>query len=330
MANIFHKAPTEYLRSINDGSFNEIARELFLYQYEHNEIYRAFVEALHIDTKEVRDITQIPFLPVHFFRTHRVVTGDFEPEVIFESSSTTSDTSSKHYVKSVELYKESLLQGFCARYGDVAGYTILALLPSYLERENASLVFMAKTLMEHSNMPHNGFYLDEFEKLSSVLTELEQEGQPVLLLGVTFALLDFADAYPIQLFDTIVMETGGMKGRRAELTREQVHQHLKTRLGVQYVHSEYGMTELLSQAYAPKDGIFIPSKKMKVLIRDINDPLEVKLLGSGCLNIIDLANVHSCAFIATDDLGVVQNDGTFNVLGRLDNSILRGCNLMVI
>lgn len=327
----FGTAGASYLDDINADTFDNIALQLFRYQYGNNELYRQYANALHIDPAGVHTIRQIPFLPISFFKTHRIATGIWPgAEFIFESSGTTGETPSRHYVKDLSLYERSLLQGFEAVYGPVTDWTILALLPSYLERQNASLVHMAKTLMQHSGGEHNGFYLDEWDELIEVLRRQERHGARTLLLGVTFALLDFAEQHALSLHDTVVMETGGMKGRRREWTREQVHEYLRARWGLQAVHSEYGMTELLSQAYAVHDGVFAPAATMKVLVRDINDPLDVQLRGSGCLNIIDLANVHSCAFIATEDVGKVKADGHFEVIGRMDHAALRGCNLMVL
>ncbi|MCB9045838.1 MAG: acyl transferase [Chitinophagales bacterium] len=321
----------KYLSSINGQNFEDIALELFRYQYARNDIYRRFTDALHIIPGNVHHITGIPFLPVSFYKTHKVVIGDINDDtLVFSSSTTTSDIPGRHYVQDKTLYDESLFTGFAQQYGDVKDYAILALLPSYLQRGGASLVYMAERLMQASGHRLNGFYLDEYEKLAAVLAELEAGGQPTLLLGVTFALLDFAEAHPMQLKHTIVMETGGMKGRRREMTRGEVHDVLKEKLGVKQVHSEYGMTELLSQAYATHDGLFRPSATMRVLVRDMNDPLDVSTSGSGCINVIDLANVHSCAFIATDDMGRIYADGSFEVLGRADHSALRGCNLMVV
>lgn len=312
--------------------FEATALQLFHYQYEHNELYKLYCDALRTDVSAVKDITKIPFLPVSFFKSHRVIAGDHEaaPALVFESSGTTGESTSRHYVTDATIYEQSLLQGFEEFYGAPDQYAILALLPSYLERKNASLVHMAKTLMEKSGHVDNGFYINEWAQLHSVLTRLERNKQKVLLLGVTFALLDFADAYPTQLANTIVMETGGMKGRREELTRTEVHEILKRQWGLNHVHSEYGMTELLSQAYAAAGGIFKSTSTMRVLVRDINDPLDVKTTGQGCINIIDLANANSCAFIATEDIGNIVADGSFEVLGRMDHSALRGCSLMAV
>lgn len=322
---------SQFLDKIDEVNFENAALELFRFQYDNNALFKRFADALGRNKDRVNDIRSIPFLPVSFFKTYQVVSGQLgRYPLVFESSGTTGDIPSRHYIKSEKIYEQALLKGFHEFYGDPADYAIIALLPSYLERGNASLVHMAKVLMDKSGHPANGFYLNEFEKLSGVLQQLEQAQQPTLLLGVTFALLDFATAYPQQLKNTIVMETGGMKGRREEWTRAQVHNFLKQQLGIAFVHSEYGMTELLSQAYAKSDGVFTCSSSMKVLVRDVNDPLEVKKTGSGLINIIDLANIFSCAFIATDDIGNIAPGGSFEVMGRADNAVLRGCNLMVL
>jgi hypothetical protein len=253
-----------------------------------------------------------------------------EAQLVFESSGTTGEQVSRHYVTDAALYEAALLQGFRQFYAEPSQYVILALLPSYLERKNASLVHMASVLMKESGHAENGFYLDEPEKLAANLRLLEARGQATILLGVTFALLDFAERFPIELRHTVIMETGGMKGRRKEMTRAEVHDFLKKSVKVSDVHSEYGMTELLSQAYSQGNGIFRPSATMKVLVRDVNDPLDVRERGTGALNIIDLANVNSCSFLATEDIGNIYEEGGFEVLGRMDNAMLRGCNLLVI
>lgn len=331
MVHKFELIDKAYINSINADNFDDIALSLFRYQYEGNIIYRQFADALHRNPDRVKNVAEIPFLPIHFFKTHKVVTGTYrEPALLFESSGTTGEVTSKHFVYDQDIYKDSLLRGFRQFYGDPAEYVLLGLLPSYLERSNASLVHMAKTLIEEGGHKESGFYLNEWEELYRLMIKLEQNGQKVLLLGVTFALLDFAQAYPMQLKNTIVMETGGMKGRREEWTRTQVHDFLKTQWQLEGVHSEYGMTELLSQAYALSGGEFRATDTMKVLVRDINDPLEVRATGSGCINVVDLANVHSCAFIATEDIGNLQEDGSFEVMGRVDHSALRGCSLMAI
>ncbi len=319
------------LEHINGDKFKDIALAVFHYQYAHNSIYRSFTDSLHIEPENVCELNEIPFLPVSFFKTHKVVNGDWgHADLVFESSGTTDETPARHYVYDRKLYEASLLYGFREFYGMPEDYVILALLPSYLERKNASLVHMAKVLMGQSGRAECGFYLNEWQQLHELLLQLEHAGQKTLLLGVTFALLDFASAYPMPLKHTIVMETGGMKGRREEWTRKQVHDLLKKQWQLDAIHSEYGMTELLSQAYAKSDGIFKCCSTMRVLCRDMNDPLELSEIGAGCLNIIDLANIHSCSFIATDDLGNIAADGTFEVIGRMDYSALRGCSLMAV
>jgi hypothetical protein len=324
----------ERVLQVNAGNFENIALQVFNFQYTHNDIYRKYCDALHVKTGDVDRLSRIPFLPISFFKTHRVWAGGDNAlknaALVFESSGTTGELTSRHYIRDGNVYETSLLQGFEAFYGAPGRYAILALLPSYLERKNASLVHMAKTLMEKSGHPDNGFYVNEWARLHDTLMRLEQSGQKILLIGVTFALLDFADAYPGKLANTIVMETGGMKGRRREWTRTEVHETLKDKWQLPGVHSEYGMTELLSQAYAVAKGVFKCTNTMKVMVRDINDPLDTSGAGYGCLNIIDLANIYSCSFIATEDLGHVAADSSFEVLGRMDHSALRGCSLMAV
>lgn len=320
----------ESILGVTPASFEHIALEVFRYQYQYCDIYREYCDALRTDVEKVNSLTGIPFLPISFFKTHTVLAIKERPSLVFESSGTTGESTSRHYVADPEVYERSLLDGFRQFYGEPGEWVILALLPSYLERQNASLVYMAKTLMGHSTHAENGFYINEWEQLSETIKTCEQRGQKVLLLGVTFALLDFAEAYPMKLHYTTVMETGGMKGRKQELTRAEVHALLKGQWQLDVIHSEYGMTELLSQGYSTGDGVFRCTNTMKVMVRDINDPLEVMESGSGVINVIDLANVYSCSFIATEDLGRIAEDGTFEVLGRMDNSILRGCSLMVV
>ncbi len=278
----------------------------------------------------VSTIETVPFLPISFFKTHRVESTEFTPETLFESSGTSQTIQSKHYVKSLALYEDAFMNGFIHQYGNPKDHCFLGLLPSYLERSNSSLVYMVQKLMEKSNHTMNGFYLNNFQELSDKLDLLEKEAQPTILIGVTFGLLDFAEQYQLPLKNTIIMETGGMKGRREEMTREQVHQQLKKSFSVETIHSEYGMTELLSQAYSKADGIFHCPPWMKVLVRDEDDPLHVSTVGKGAINIIDLANVYSISFIATDDVGEVFEDGSFRVLGRMDNSDIRGCSLLAL
>jgi phenylacetate-coenzyme A ligase PaaK-like adenylate-forming protein len=312
------------------GKFNEKAMELFKFQYLENGLYRDFSNHFNANPNTVKEIKQIPFLPVSFFKTEIVATGAFTPEIIFESSGTTGQLTARHFVRHQEIYRESFVKGFEFFYGNIADYCILGLLPAYLERRGSSLVWMVDEWMRISNHPENGFYLYDFEKLRDVLLNLESRKQQTLLIGVSFALLDFAEKYSMQLSNTIVMETGGMKGRRAEITREELHQILKDKLGVKWVHSEYGMTELLSQAYSIGEGKFQPVPWMKMLVRDEDDPLALHPSGDGLLNIIDLANRYSCSFISTDDVAKLSEDGSFEILGRMDNSDIRGCSLMVV
>jgi phenylacetate-coenzyme A ligase PaaK-like adenylate-forming protein len=321
----------EALLHADADNFETLALEVFRYQHDSNDIYRQYCDALHVVPTAVRSIEEIPFLPISFFKTHIVTTAPpVGNELIFESSGTTGESTSRHYVLDTTVYEQSLLLGFEQYYGKPADYAILALLPSYLERKNASLVYMAKTLMRESGAAANGFYINEWLQLAERIKNLEMDGQKVLLLGVTFALLDFAEAHPMALKHTIVMETGGMKGRKQEMTRDEVHDLLKKQWQLPVIHSEYGMTELLSQAYSLGEGVFRCTNTMKVLARDINDPLEMTTIGSGALNVIDLANVNSCSFLATEDLCQVAADGSFKVLGRMDHSILRGCSLMAL
>ena len=323
------------LSAINAQNFTEAALKIFQFQYEHNIVYNQFCKALHINVSLIDAIEKIPFLPISFFKTHTVVTTQFTPETIFESSGTTQTINSKHLVKDISLYEQSFNTAFKIFYGEPTNYCILALLPAYLERNNSSLVMMADKLIEQSKHPESGFYLNELDKLQQTLLQLEKQQQPTLLIGVTFALLDFAEQYPMKLQYTTIMETGGMKGRRAEITRPEVHQILMDNLAIKDVHSEYGMTELLSQAYSKGDGIFNCPPWMKILVREDDDPLSVLLADanktiSGAVNVIDLANIYSCSFIATDDAAKLYPDESFEILGRLDNSDIRGCSLLAL
>lgn len=325
----FDVAARDYLRQINSCGFEEAALALFHFQKEHCAVYQAYLKAIHQDQKQVSRLCDIPFLPISFFKTHEVKTGNGAAQFSFASSGTTGLETSRHLVQRPELYEMCALAGFKKFYGEPAPYAFLALLPSYLERSNSSLVYMAQLLMQASGHPANGFFKDDFECLAQTLQQLEKAGQPVLLLGVTFGLLDFAERFPMPLKHTLVMETGGMKGRRAEWTRAEVHAFLKEQFLLPAIHAEYGMTELFSQAYSKGSGIFYPIDTMRVLLRDPQDPLSCFEQGRGALNIIDLANVDSCAFIATEDLGQIQADGGFQVLGRMDHSALRGCSLLM-
>lgn len=310
-----------------------MALEIFRLQYKHNKIYKIYVDALNVNPLQVNRIEDIPFLPIQFFKTNTITTTNFEPEIIFESSGTTGENISRHFVKKLSVYKKSFLEGFKLFYGNPEKLCILGLLPGYLDRQNSSLITMVDYLIKLSDHSHSGFYLRNYEKLYQTLVHNEIRKQPVLLIGVTFALLDFAEKYSIELNYTTVMETGGMKGRREEITREEVHTFLKQKLGVQNIHSEYGMTELLSQAYSKGKGIFKCPPWMKVLIREENDPFEIianpkTQPSTGLLNIIDLANIYSCCFIATDDVGKLYHNESFEVLGRRDMSDMRGCSLL--
>lgn len=328
-----HQTWSQIIPTINANNFEVIALELFRYQYHANIVYKNFVDALHILPENVNNIESIPFLPISFFKSHTIISGNRYPDeaiFVFESSGTSNSINSRHFVFHTNIYESSFMNGFVQHYGNPTNFIFLALLPSYLERKNSSLVYMASRLMAASNHSANGFYLNNWAELAHHLATLQAQERKILLLGVTYALIDFAEAFPMYLEHVIVMETGGMKGRKEEWTRTRIHDFLKKQWHVNHVHSEYGMTEMLSQAYASKDGVFIPSSTMKVMVRDINDPLSHAKTGTGCLNIIDLANTDTCAFIATDDLGEVAFDGSFEVFGRTDYSALRGCSLMSV
>lgn len=311
-------------------SFKKKALEVFQYQFEHSGFYRDWCSALHIRVSAIDSIEKIPFLPISFFKSKKIISDNNPAEIVFESSGTTLSVPSRHYVRDVSVYKTSYKKAFNFFYGDIKDYCVLALLPSYKERENSSLVYMMDDLIKESNHPLSGYYLYDFDALAKTLEQLESSQQKTLLIGVSFALLDFAQSHQLSLHHTIVMETGGMKGRKKEITREELHAILKERLGVDAIHSEYGMTELLSQAYSKTGGIFTCPPWMKVLVRDEQDPLSVKTSGTGVINIIDLANIYSSSFIATDDVGIINEDGSFIMKGRLDAGDLRGCNLLVV
>lgn len=297
--------------------------EVYQFQYQNNEVYRKWC-----DNFQNRQ-NSISFLPISFFKTHQIKSTLFEAEKIFESSGTTKTNTSKHLIKEIDIYKKSFLKTFNHFYGNVDDYCIIGLLPSYLERNNSSLIFMVDALIKLSKHQQSGFYLNQYQNLANTLTELNKKNQKVLLIGVTYALLDFAEQFPMKLDYTIIMETGGMKGRKKEITKAEVHEIIKEGLGVSAVHSEYGMTELLSQAYSKQNDRYFCPAWMKVFVRSEEDPLEVNKIGKGVINIIDLANLYSCAFIATDDVGEVFEDGSFTIYGRLDHSDLRGCSLML-
>jgi hypothetical protein len=303
--------------------------QVYQFQYHYNPVYKRFVDLLGRYPRE-GDIFGIPFLPVELFKAHQVTCSNMEVQGYFESSGTTGSINSRHYITDFEVYKQSYLLGFESVYGAVAEWTILGLLPSYLEREHASLVYMVKGLMEQSSTRKEAFYLYDYHKLYDDLFKLKEQGKKVLLFGVTFALLDFASKFKGHFPHLTIIETGGMKGRGKELTRKELHLILKEAFGPAAIHSEYGMTEMLSQAYSTDRGVFYPSPTMKVLKRDAYDPLLVSdTAGRGMINVIDLSNLQSCSFIATQDIGLFHEDGSFEVLGRADHSDVRGCNLMV-
>jgi phenylacetate-coenzyme A ligase PaaK-like adenylate-forming protein len=315
----------------SESDFKATALEVFNFQFEHNAVYRSFCDLLYKHPSDVKSVEEIPFLPIEFFKTHTVVSTNKPIKATFTSSGTTGSIVSKHHVVDLDVYKQSFRTGFESFYGTIENYTVLALLPSYLEREGSSLVYMANDMILQSKQPESGFYLHDLEALKNTLTSLEAKGQKTLLIGVSYALLDLIEAYSFELKHTIVMETGGMKGQRKELVKSELHALLKQGFGVDTIHSEYGMTELLSQAYSKGGGVFKTPPWMKVLTRDPEDALSIQPIGkSGGINIIDLANINSCAFIATQDLGKIRSDGTFEILGRFDQSDIRGCNLMVL
>ncbi len=314
----------------SEAEFRKVALEIFKHQAERNIVYSEFVRSLHIDPNGVGEIENIPFLPVEIFKSKTVVTGDETHEHIFTSSGTTDENVSRHFIKDLLFYEKIFSEIFSRFYGNPDQYTLLALLPSYLERNGSSLVYMAEKLIQQTNNSASGFYLYEHEKLHSELIRLKNEKKKAILLGVTYALLDFCSDYPINFPELIVMETGGMKGKRKEMVREEVHDQLCKGFGVEKIHSEYGMTELLSQAYSAGDGIFKCPPWMRIHIRDPYDPMmPAGINKSGGINIIDLANVDSCSFLSTQDLGKVYKDYSFEVIGRFDFSDIRGCNLMI-
>lgn len=320
-----------------NAAWEGVALNIFSIQYEMNPLYRKYCNILNISAADVHSVQQIPFLPISFFKTHTISTGLFDAQLIFESSGTTGAVNSRHFVKDKSIYEESFLNGFQKFYGRPQDYCIIGLLPSYLERGSSSLVYMVNELIKKSGHASSGFYLYDHEKLQQTILQNEAAAQKTLLIGVTYALLDFATQFPMPLKHCIIMETGGMKGRREELPRTEVHDILKMKFQVNNIHSEYGMTELLSQAYSTGNGIFNGTDTLKILMRAEDDPFDVtadvpgeKEFITGAINIIDLANIYSCSFIATDDVGKLYADGSFEIAGRLDNSDIRGCGLMIL
>ena len=311
----------------NDTTFEKLALEIFDFQMENNLTYAAYA-ALILRGKNPENINEIPFLPLEFFKTEQIICKGQVIEEIFLSSGTTGEQS-KHLVSNIELYKSSYQKAFQLFYGDITDYCILALLPSYKEREGSSLIYMVDDLIKKSKHPQSNYYLNNYEELATTLKELESKKQKTILFGVTYALLDLAEEFPQKLEHIIIMETGGMKGQRKELLKEEIHSILKHSFATENIHSEYGMTELLSQGYSKGNNIFKTPPWMKILTRDVNDPLSIINNKTGGINVIDLANIYSCPFIATQDLGRAFDDGSFSVLGRFNNADVRGCNLLV-
>lgn len=317
--------------NITPDNFIAPALQVFYYQAKAVPVYRDFLHLLDVKPEKITALHQIPFLPVELFKTHSVIANGFTPEIVFESSGTTDSITSKHPVANLEIYKQSILQTFKKFYGNPKDYCILALLPSYIERNNASLIYMCNYLMELSGNSNNGFYLNNQQELADAISYNKSKKIKTLLIGVSFALLDFAEKFPMALAQTIIMETGGMKGRRKEITRNELHKILMHAFQLKTIHSEYGMTELLSQAYSTGNGIFFTPPWMRILIRDTTDPFTIlETQKNGLINIIDLANQYSCSFIATQDTGILYTENSFGVTGRFDTADVRGCNLMVV
>jgi hypothetical protein len=315
----------------SNEQFTKAALEVFKHQFKNNKVYRSFCDLINRHPSDVTKVAQIPFLPIEFFKLREVLSSTEKVEETFTSSGTTGSVTSKHFVTDINFYKQSYLNGFAHFYGNIEEYTVLALLPNYLERNGSSLVFMVDDLIAKSKNSDSGFYLNNLDELAKKLINLDKKGQKILLIGVSFALLDLIEKQQFKLKNTIIMETGGMKGRRKELIRNELHQLLQDGFVVDEIHSEYGMTELLSQAYSKGNGVFETPPWMKILTRDTEDALTIlPTEKAGGINIIDLANYNSCSFIATQDLGKVYQNGTFEIIGRFDNSDIRGCNLMVL
>jgi hypothetical protein len=326
-----------WIFNVDENNFESLSIEVFHYQYANNALYQKYCDLTIRDISTINHLHEIPFLPIQFFKTQQITTGTFEAEAIFESSGTTGSINSKHYVKDLNWYTKSFLEGFDLFYGNIEEYCILGLLPSYLERKNSSLVCMVNELINRSKHELSGFHLYDHQKLHEIIKSNEANQQKTLLIGVSYALLDFAESYPMKLNNTIVMETGGMKGKREEMTKQALHQSLIKQFEVEHIHSEYGMTELLSQAYSFGKCIFSTPPWMKILLRSEDNPLQTfqnvfkeNKNKRGVVNVIDLANIDSCCFIATEDTGINYADGTFEITGRLNNSDIRGCGLMII
>ena len=315
---------------INNEEFNQTCLEVFHFQYQNIPVYQKFVDALGVNKDGIRSFTDIPFLPIEFFKQHELISNEHSTDIVFSSSGTTGNLTSKHFVKDVKLYEESYRLAFERFYGNPKDICVIALLPNYLERDGSSLIYMVEDLINLSGHPESGFLLYDHQLLFEKLEKLKSDKQKTILIGVTYALLDFIEQYKIDFPELVVMETGGMKGKRKEMIREELHSILRDGFGIKHIHSEYGMTELLSQAYSKGEGVFECPNWMKILIRDVNDPLTLlENNKTGGINVIDLANLYSCSFIATQDLGKKLTENTFEVLGRFDNSDIRGCNLLV-
>ena len=314
----------------NHSEFKKQCLDIYNFQYENNMVYQNYCNMICEDPTDVNEINKIPFLPISFFKTKKILSTD-NFEKVFYSSGTTTNSRSKHFISSLKLYQKSFINNFILNYSDITQYTILALLPNYYDNKDSSLIYMIEKLIKLSKSKESGFFLDDYINLSKKLIELDtKKERKTILIGVPYALLDMIDFNQFQLNNTIIMETGGMKGKRKEMVRTELHEKLKRGFGVSKIHSEYGMTELLSQAYSKGDGVFKTPSWMKVIIRDINDAQNLDFnKKSGAINIIDLANYNSCSFIATDDMGKYINDDEFELIGRVDNSDIRGCNLLV-
>jgi len=314
----------------NQSSFNKYCLDIYHFQYRNNLVYKKFCNMICENPMNINEITKIPFLPISFFKTKKILSVD-KFEKVFYSSGTTTNSRSKHFISDLKLYEESFIKNFIHNYGELNKYTIIALLPNYYENESSSLIYMVEKLIKLTKSNESGFFLDDYTNISKKLNQLDSKNdRKTILIGVPYALLDLLDFNQFCFNNTIIMETGGMKGRRKELVRNELHEKLKSGFGVNQIHSEYGMTELLSQAYSKGNGIFSTPAWMKVLIRDVNDAQNLNFnKKSGAINIIDLANYNSCSFIATDDMGKFVSESEFEVIGRIDNSDVRGCNLLI-
>lgn len=316
---------------ISSTDFEAVALDVFRYQSRHNLVYQRFLEHLQTDLANVENVSDIPYLPIEFFKNFDITSAQFEPALVFESSSTSGIGVSKHLVDTPQRYTDSFVKSFHFAFGNPSQYCHLALLPSYLERQHSSLVYQVDHFIKNSVYPQSAFYLSDMDALHHQLMNNEQAGIPTVLWGVTYALLDLAERYSMKLKHTRIIETGGMKGRRKEITRYELHDILSKAFGVSEIGGEYGMTELLSQAYSSANGIYHCPPQMRIIVREINDPFSKPLIARhGIVNVCDLSNIQSCAFIATSDLGKVYDNGEFEILGRVDYSDTRGCNLLVI